>query len=134
METARRGFEGDEEADWVESCTCPEGYVGQFCESCAPGFKREPAYGGPFASCVPCQCNGHGDLCDAESGRCICGDNTEGDFCEKCAVGYYGDATEGTPDDCKPCPCPGQGPCIQLRVGEIVCTACEEGYGGKFMV
>ncbi|XP_060569790.1 laminin subunit gamma-1-like, partial [Ruditapes philippinarum] len=131
LDTARRGFNGEEEASWVESCTCPEGYVGQFCESCAPGFKRDPPNGGPFSSCVPCECNGHSDQCDAESGRCICNDNTIGDFCERCAVGFYGDAREGTTDDCQPCPCPGQGPCVQLQGGEIVCTACEEGYGGN---
>ena len=34
--TARRGGTGAP-APWVESCTCPAGYIGQFCESCAPG-------------------------------------------------------------------------------------------------
>jgi hypothetical protein len=51
-------------------CTCPDGYVGQFCESCAPGFRHEPANGGPFAPCVPCNCNGHADICDPETGEC----------------------------------------------------------------
>jgi len=69
LDTARRGFSGEEESTWIESCTCPDGYVGQFCESCAPGFKRSPPNGGPFASCIPCECNGHGDQCDPESGR-----------------------------------------------------------------
>ncbi len=36
LDTARRGLSG-QAADWVEICTCPAGYVGQFCESCAPG-------------------------------------------------------------------------------------------------
>ena len=40
------------EANWVESCECPVGFVGQFCESCAPGFKRDPKFGGPFARWV----------------------------------------------------------------------------------
>ncbi|KAF2985546.1 hypothetical protein EK904_002761 [Melospiza melodia maxima] len=48
-------------AGWVEECTCPTGYSGQFCQSCAPGFKREIPFGGPFVSCVPCTCNQHGD-------------------------------------------------------------------------
>ncbi|KAL4219663.1 Laminin-type epidermal growth factor-like domai [Mactra antiquata] len=131
LDTARRGFGGEDEASWVESCTCPDGYVGQFCESCAPGYKRDPPNSGSFASCVPCECNGHSDQCDPDSGRCICNDNTVGTYCERCAVGYYGDARDGTPDDCKPCPCPGQGPCVQLHGGEIVCTACDVGYGGN---
>ena len=45
--------------------------MGQFCESCAPGYKREPAFGGKFASCVPCQCNNHSEQCDADSGKNI---------------------------------------------------------------
>ena len=45
--------------------------MGQFCESCAPGYKREPAFGGKFASCVPCQCNNHSEQCDADSGTYI---------------------------------------------------------------
>lgn len=48
-------------AGWVEECTCPPGYAGRFCQSCAPGFKREIPFGSPFVSCVPCSCNQHGD-------------------------------------------------------------------------
>ena len=71
LDTARRGFDGGIEATWVESCTCPEGYVGQFCESCAPGYKRDPQFGGKFAACVPCQCNNHSEQCDADSGESL---------------------------------------------------------------
>ena len=53
----------------VELCQCPTGYVGQFCESCAPGYHRDPADGGPYARCVPCNCNGHSDTCDVNSGK-----------------------------------------------------------------
>lgn len=55
------------QAGWVEECVCPPGYTGQFCQSCAPGFKREIPFGGPFISCVPCTCNQHGD-CDPLGG------------------------------------------------------------------
>lgn len=68
VETARRGAAG-QPANWIEMCTCPDGYVGQYCESCAPGSRHEPANGGPFARCVPCNCNGHADICDAETGE-----------------------------------------------------------------
>lgn len=56
-------------ATWIESCTCPTGYIGSFCESCAPGFRHNPPGGGSFAECVPCNCNGHADLCDNDSGK-----------------------------------------------------------------
>ncbi|PSN35327.1 Laminin subunit gamma-1, partial [Blattella germanica] len=129
LSTARRGAAG-RPANWIEMCTCPDGYVGQFCESCAPGFRHEPANGGPFAPCVPCNCNGHADICDAETGRCICQHNTAGDNCERCARGFYGNALQGTAFDCKHCPCPSQGACTQLVDETIVCLECPKGYGG----
>ncbi|PVD22260.1 hypothetical protein C0Q70_18068 [Pomacea canaliculata] len=129
--TAQQGLVNGEEALWVEQCTCPAGYIGQFCESCAPGYRREAANISPFAQCVPCECNGHSDVCDVNTGRCICQHNTEGLNCERCARGFYGDARQGTPEDCIPCPCPNGGPCVQLSTGDVVCTECEEGYGGN---
>jgi laminin gamma 1 len=57
------------EAQWVESCECLQGFVGQFCESCAPGYRRELKFGGAFNRCVKCDCHGHSDSCDAESGE-----------------------------------------------------------------
>ncbi|XP_071154854.1 laminin subunit gamma-1-like [Mytilus edulis] len=131
METARLGSNGGEVAAWVEQCTCPEGYVGQFCESCAAGYKRDPVNGGPFSNCVPCECFNHSDSCEPNSGRCICNHNTEGNFCERCVAGYYGNAREGTSNDCQPCPCPDGGPCVLLPGGEVVCTQCREGEGGN---
>ncbi|XP_064648977.1 laminin subunit gamma-1-like isoform X2 [Lineus longissimus] len=121
---------GGREGSWVEQCTCPEGYVGQFCESCAPGYRQDPPNGGPYARCVPCNCNNHSDSCDVASGRCICEHNTAGDNCEKCKPGYYGYALSGTPDDCKKCPCPNSGECVELLSGDVACTNCNPGYAG----
>ncbi|XP_071445859.1 laminin subunit gamma-1 [Hetaerina americana] len=129
LETARRGAAG-KQATWIETCNCSLGYVGQFCESCAPGYRHEPANGGPFARCVPCNCNGHAEICEAETGRCICQDHTMGDNCEQCARGYYGNALQGTAFDCKLCPCPNRGPCIQMPSETVVCLECPKGYGG----
>uniref|UniRef100_A0A914ZML2 Laminin-like protein lam-2 n=1 Tax=Parascaris univalens TaxID=6257 RepID=A0A914ZML2_PARUN len=123
--------ENPREAKWVESCSCLEGFVGQFCESCAPGYRRELKYGGPFNRCVKCNCHGHSDSCDAESGACICQHNTGGDTCERCARGYYGNALQETEEDCSPCPCPENGPCILHTDGDVICTDCPLGYTGR---
>ncbi|KAB7502509.1 Laminin subunit gamma-1 [Armadillidium nasatum] len=129
LDTTRLGQFGDP-ATWVETCTCPEGYVGQFCESCAAGYRHSPPNGGPFASCIPCDCNNHATICDSETGQCICQHNTDGNQCERCARGYYGNALKGTPEDCQPCPCPNGGACLTLLDESVVCLECPEGYTG----
>ncbi|KAJ3635456.1 hypothetical protein MTP99_008363 [Tenebrio molitor] len=129
LETASQGVAG-RPALWVEQCACPAGYVGQFCESCEPGFRHSPSLGGPFMPCIPCDCNKHADICESETGRCICQHNTAGDNCELCARGYYGNALGGTPQDCQPCGCPNGGACIQVDEDIIMCTECPAGYTG----
>lgn len=53
----------------VEQCQCPANYVGLSCEECADGFYR--AQTGPYGGyCVPCQCNGHSNVCDKITGIC----------------------------------------------------------------
>ncbi|XP_017769170.1 PREDICTED: laminin subunit gamma-1-like [Nicrophorus vespilloides] len=128
LETASRGVAG-RSAHWVEQCRCPQGYVGQYCESCAPGYRHSPSLGGPFMPCIPCDCNKHADICDSETGRCICQHHTAGDNCERCARGYYGNALSGTESDCLPCGCPNGGACIQLDE-DTVCVECPTGYTG----
>uniref|UniRef100_A0A4W3JXR0 Laminin subunit gamma 1 n=1 Tax=Callorhinchus milii TaxID=7868 RepID=A0A4W3JXR0_CALMI len=117
---------------WVERCTCPTAYQGQFCEQCAPGYRRENPSLGPFSPCVPCMCNAHSDSCDPETGECYCRDYTAGPNCERCMDGYYGDSTYGSSVDCKPCPCPSGSSCaVGPRLKEVVCTSCPAGTTGK---
>ncbi|XP_069794299.1 laminin subunit gamma-1 isoform X1 [Narcine bancroftii] len=119
-------------AEWVEQCTCPTAYQGQFCEQCALGYRRDDARRGSFSPCVPCSCNAHSDTCDFESGECYCRDNTAGPNCERCKDGYYGDAAVGSPDDCKACPCPSGSSCAVVpKTGNVVCTNCPVGTTGK---
>ncbi|XP_065910322.1 laminin subunit gamma-3-like isoform X2 [Dysidea avara] len=90
-------------ADYVETCQCPPGCHGQFCEDCSPEYARDSPNGGPF---VKCYCSNKATSCDPETGRCHnCTNNTGGDHCEHCTDGYYRNMTTG---ECLPCSCPGQ--------------------------
>ncbi|KAL1288484.1 LAMC3 [Ovibos moschatus] len=129
LTSARQGLSPP--ASWVETCSCPQGYTGQFCESCAPGYKRDTPLGGPYAGCVPCTCNQHG-TCDPNTGICLCGHHTEGLSCERCLPGFYGNPFTGQADDCQPCPCPGQSACTTIPdSGEVVCTHCPPSQRGR---
>ena len=68
LEAAQRDAPGPP-ANWIEMCNCPMGYIGQFCESCAPGYRHDPPHGGPYSRCIPCNCNQHADNCDADTGK-----------------------------------------------------------------
>ncbi|TRZ04223.1 hypothetical protein DNTS_029916, partial [Danionella cerebrum] len=128
--TARRG--PGTPARWVEQCTCPQGYVGQHCEKCDQGYRRSRPALGQFSSCEPCNCNGHSDTCDSQTGMCDCQHNTAGMSCERCKDGFYGDSTAGTSSDCKPCPCPAGATCAVVpKTNEVVCTNCPAGTTGK---
>ncbi|XP_068615316.1 laminin subunit gamma-3-like, partial [Brachionichthys hirsutus] len=117
-------------APWVESCSCPQAFAGQFCEQCAPGFTRDDPGRGALSTCVPCRCHQHG-TCHPQTGVCDCSDFTAGMTCERCLDGYYGNALTGTPGDCQPCPCPDRTGCVQVaQTGEVVCTNCPAGQTG----
>ena len=65
----------------VELCNCPPQYKGSFCEQCAEGYTRSTPNGGPYVTCVPCQCYGHSNSCDPETGVCHnCTHNTTGNI------------------------------------------------------
>lgn len=62
--------------------SCPPGYKGSSCEDCDQGCTRSE--GGLYLGvCERCQCNGHSEDCDPESGICRnCRDGTSGNHCE----------------------------------------------------
>lgn len=65
-------------------CLCKEGYGGERCDKCIPGY-----YGYP--DCKPCNCSSLGSsstVCDI-SGKCVCLLNFVGRACDQCAPGYY---------------------------------------------
>ncbi|XP_058457360.1 laminin subunit alpha [Malaya genurostris] len=109
----------------VERCSCPPGYTGLSCEDCAPGYYRDP--NGPYGGyCIPCQCNGHADTCDCNTGVCNeCQHYTTGNHCDQCIEGYYGNATRGSPNDCMICACPLP---IDSNNFATACDVSEDGY------
>lgn len=133
LESANSRFDYDDDENSpssVEQCVCPEGYIGQFCESCSASYYRAILYGGPFSPCIPCDCNGHSESCDLNTGQCICDHNTTGINCDRCLDGFYGYATAGTPDDCTQCSCPADGRCVELLNREVACIDCPLGHTG----
>ncbi|RZF38368.1 hypothetical protein LSTR_LSTR009263 [Laodelphax striatellus] len=125
LESARRGAAGAP-ASWIEMCVCPERYVGQFCESCAPGSRHDPPRGGPFSPCVPCDCNSHADICDADSAQ-----HTGDKLQRNCGQGFsMASRVQGNTPYCKVCPCPNQGACC--RSDDVVfCLRMSQGYSGS---
>uniref|UniRef100_A0A8C6UB52 Laminin subunit alpha 2 n=1 Tax=Neogobius melanostomus TaxID=47308 RepID=A0A8C6UB52_9GOBI len=137
MEVANPSARGERTASAVEMCSCPPGFSGTSCESCASGFRRVNGvlYNG---FCEACQCHGHSSQCDEVTGHCLgCLDLTTGPFCDTCLPGYYGNATWGSPTDCQPCACPLNLPsnnfsptCHMGAGGEVLCDQCPPGYTG----
>uniref|UniRef100_A0A8B9IG90 Laminin subunit gamma 2 n=1 Tax=Anser cygnoides TaxID=8845 RepID=A0A8B9IG90_ANSCY len=114
-------------APWVERCQCPDGYQGQFCESCAAGYRRDAPSMGPFSICVPCNCQG-GGICDPDTGECYSGDENVGNSIS-CPFGFYRDPRP--PHGCRACPCNnGQGCSAVLGREEVVCDHCPPGAAG----
>uniref|UniRef100_A0A3Q2QL74 Laminin subunit alpha 4 n=1 Tax=Fundulus heteroclitus TaxID=8078 RepID=A0A3Q2QL74_FUNHE len=124
-------------------CKCKEGYAGNHCERCAPGYYGNPMLIG--SSCKRCDCNGNTDPnlifneCHNVTGRCQhCWGNTAGASCERCAPGFYGDAISAK--NCRECECDkcGTSSCddrtgvchCKPGVKGRLCDQCEEGYFG----
>ncbi|XP_035661011.1 laminin subunit gamma-3-like [Branchiostoma floridae] len=88
-------------------------------------------------------CHGHSNIIEDGIGRCLgCKHHTAGWNCELCEEGYFGDATKGTPEDCRPmkqCLCHGHsnrcdstGVCkgCKHNTEGLYCERCKEGYVG----
>uniref|UniRef100_A0A8C5CA55 Laminin subunit alpha 1 n=1 Tax=Gadus morhua TaxID=8049 RepID=A0A8C5CA55_GADMO len=89
------------------------------------------------APCLACSCSQHSHSCDPDTGDCLnCQHHTTGTSCDQCAAGYYGVVT-GAITDCSPCACPLKDnsfspTCVSEEMGDFRCTACEQGYQGRY--
>ncbi|XP_077863234.1 laminin subunit beta-1-like [Saccoglossus kowalevskii] len=104
-------------------------------QECASGyFRQNQTIHDYFGVCVLCDCNGHSDVCDKNTGECLnCQHNTAGFNCELCADGFYGDASQGEADDCESCPCSAPKTVTALCefIDSIVtCINCSDGHTG----
>ncbi|XP_016110312.1 laminin subunit beta-2-like isoform X2 [Sinocyclocheilus grahami] len=113
-------------------CPCQHGATGRQCSECQPG-----QWG--FPNCRQCQCNGHAESCDPETGACYeCRDYTAGQLCERCVNGFYGNPILGSGEHCHPCPCPGHpdsghsngASCHTDYASNQILCQCGEGYAG----
>ncbi|XP_036940529.1 laminin subunit gamma-2 [Acanthopagrus latus] len=125
-------------ARWVQTCSCPPGYEGEFCERCSAGFKRRIPADGAFSPCEPCSCRG--GSCDPQTGDCYSADQTTGEL--SCPDGSYRDPWQS--HTCVKCPCP-EGVSCSLADGSLVprcdgcptgttgprCDVCQEGFYGE---
>ncbi|XP_056247590.1 laminin subunit gamma-2 [Seriola aureovittata] len=124
-------------AGWVQTCSCPAGYEGEFCERCSAGFRRRTPADGAFSPCEPCSCRG--GSCDPQTGDCYSADETPGE--RHCPEGLYRDPWQL--QTCVKCPCP-EGVSCSLAAGSLEprcdncptgttgprCDACQEGFYG----
>ncbi|XP_050308675.1 basement membrane-specific heparan sulfate proteoglycan core protein isoform X33 [Anthonomus grandis grandis] len=133
-------------ASYVEECSCPVGYTGSSCESCAEGYSRHEsgrwlgqcskAVDCPMGSyfdggqCEPCPCpytspsNQFARSCHKSTDGnvvCDCQQGYTGLRCEHCAPGYIGNPL--TPGDvCRPQSyCDPQGTLGQDPNGQCLC-------------
>ncbi|XP_044075483.1 laminin subunit gamma-2 [Siniperca chuatsi] len=124
-------------ATWVQTCDCPPGYEGEFCERCSAGFRRRIPADGAFSPCEPCSCRG--GSCDPQTGDCYSADETPGE--QSCSEGFYRDPWQ--PRTCVKCPC-ADGLSCSLAAGSLEprcdpcptgttgprCDVCQEGFYG----
>lgn len=99
-------------ARWVQTCSCPQGYEGEFCERCSDGFTHKNPADGAFSTCEPC------------TRDCYPADETP------CSEGFYRDPWQ--PRTCVKCPCP-DGVSCSLPAGSLQprCERCPTGTTGR---
>ncbi|CAJ0954191.1 unnamed protein product, partial [Mesorhabditis belari] len=111
-----------QKADWIGQCACQENTAGEFCDTCASGYRKVAQK--HFFECTECECNGHTEKCDPENGHCWdCNDGSIGDHCDRCDRGYFGNPlmVNGTMMGCQKCPCSDGVSCVQDLNEKPIC-------------
>ncbi|XP_060889323.1 laminin subunit alpha-5-like, partial [Labrus mixtus] len=68
----------------TRTCVCKQGFTGDHCDTCAPGFHG--------LNCQACQCSSPGCLdgsCDYVTGHGVCRSGFQGYQCDQCAPGFF---------------------------------------------
>ncbi|KAM6919152.1 laminin subunit gamma-2 [Xenentodon cancila] len=106
-------------AGWVQTCRCPRGYEGEFCERCSAGFRRSSPADGAFSACEP--------GCEPNTRDCYSADEMPPE--RSCLPGLYRDPRN--PEACTSCPCL-KGVSCSLVPGSLepVCNRCPPGTAG----
>ncbi|XP_022254647.1 laminin subunit gamma-1-like, partial [Limulus polyphemus] len=123
LQSARPSTNGGT-ANWVENCTCPRGYVGQFCESCDQGYTRNIPGGSRFAKCIPCNCRRVSYDCHREAGTYNCPFNTDDEFCKQCTFGCDKKPLSLNHLGCERLPCSLEFGCKVLQKDQVSFTEC----------
>ena len=102
-------------------CLCKDGFGGERCDRCVPGW-----FG--FPDCQPCNCTDVGsgsEICDEVNGQCPCLSNYGGRTCDECSAGYF------KYPDCQSCGCDSMGSKGISCDDQGICNCKSNFVGGK---
>jgi CubicO group peptidase (beta-lactamase class C family) len=118
------------EGEGLALCDCDDGYVGEACTGCAPGYEAQRGGCALTASCDRDQCSGRGTCVQGRDGlQCECQAGVAGPRCTHCADGFHAEGARCVRDEsCRADSCSGHGTCT-ARDGALSC-ACDRGYAG----
>ena len=115
----------------VAICTCDDGYRGDECDECYPGYHdQDDGTCVRDDRCLDTSCAGHGS-CDDDGGEviCTCFEGYAPPACVECTDDYHHEGSSCEPNEsCPPDPCSGHGACDD-STGVAICT-CHDGYRG----
>lgn len=116
----------------IAACVCEQGYIGESCGSCAPGYRELAGDGICYPTCPVAGLDCGAGQCDDSGGIavCTCASGHTGSSCQECAAGFQDHDKDGV---CRPGCDAGTISCLHGScddsTGSAACV-CEEGYEG----